>query len=119
MFAPSLGPTGRVIAFVTLIDGTPARILRELLHRAGADVVDVTAADHDRITAVSQAGNPQASMARAALCRSAERLAGLSSARQFSAITKEIRDYLGAEDLASLADACATLFGALGPPTGH
>lgn len=173
MFAPSLGPTGRVIAFVTLIDGPPARTLRELLHRAGADVVDVTAADHDRITAVSQAathaavlafgltvaelgvdvgrlrklappphqamlallariasgtdevywdiqaGNPRASMARAALCRGAERLAGLSSARQFSAITEEIRDYLGAEDLASLAGACATLFGALGPPKGH
>lgn len=170
MFAPSLGPAGRVIAFVTLIDGPPAGVLRELLHRAGADVVDVTAVDHDRITAVSQtathaavlafgltvvelgvdvgqlrklappphqvmlamlariasgtdevywdiqAGNPRASMARAALCRSAERLAGLSSALQFSAITEEIRDYLGADDLASLADACATLFGTLGQP---
>lgn len=55
MFGPSLGPSGRVIAAVTLTDGPPVGALRNLLREAGARIVEVTASEHDRITAVSQA----------------------------------------------------------------
>jgi len=63
MFAPSLGPEGRPIAAVTLSDGPAVGALCGLLTRAGARVVEVTAAEHDRITSVTQAATHAAVLA--------------------------------------------------------
>lgn len=55
MFAPSLGLARGSIAAVVERDGPGARALLELLSRAGAKVVTMTADEHDRLTAVTQA----------------------------------------------------------------
>jgi 4-amino-4-deoxyprephenate dehydrogenase len=63
MFAPSLGLDGRVVASVTITDGPPVAAMRSLLTAAGATVVELTADEHDRISAVSQAATHAAVLA--------------------------------------------------------
>ncbi|MFI5507422.1 prephenate dehydrogenase/arogenate dehydrogenase family protein [Mycobacterium sp. NPDC051804] len=55
MFAPSLGFVGHPVASVTVRDGRRARTLRTLIEQWGARVVSVTADQHDRMSAASQA----------------------------------------------------------------
>lgn len=55
MFAPSLPLRGRPVAAVAVFDGPRARRLRELLARAGGRVVPMSAAEHDRLAAATQA----------------------------------------------------------------
>ena len=55
MFAPSLGIDGRAVAAVVVHDGPRARELLELLRSRGAHVVEVSAREHDELTAVTQA----------------------------------------------------------------
>lgn len=55
MFAPSLGLAGGSIAAVVGRDGPGVRELLELLSRTGAKVVTMTADEHDRLSAVTQA----------------------------------------------------------------
>ncbi|RDI30985.1 prephenate dehydrogenase dimerization domain-containing protein [Lentzea flaviverrucosa] len=55
MFAPSLPVRGRPIAAVVVRDGPRARDFLRLLGSWGARVVEVTAPEHDRLAAASQA----------------------------------------------------------------
>ncbi|AKK26091.1 prephenate dehydrogenase [Mycobacterium sp. EPa45] len=55
MFAPALGFAGHPVASVTVRDGRRGRALHELIAQWGARVVPVTADQHDRISAASQA----------------------------------------------------------------
>jgi len=55
MFAPALGFAGHPVASVTVRDGRRSRALHNLIEQWGARVVPVTADQHDRISAASQA----------------------------------------------------------------
>jgi 4-amino-4-deoxyprephenate dehydrogenase len=55
MFAPSLGFAGHPVASVVVRNGKRGRVLRDLIEQWGARVVTVTADQHDRIAAASQA----------------------------------------------------------------
>ena len=55
MFAPALGFAGHPVASVVVRDGRRGRALRELIELWGARVVTVTADQHDRVSAASQA----------------------------------------------------------------
>jgi 4-amino-4-deoxyprephenate dehydrogenase len=55
MFAPSLGVRGRPIAIVRITGGPRGDELIRLLADAGARVVEMTADEHDRISALTQA----------------------------------------------------------------
>jgi len=55
MFAPSLGFAGQAVASVVVRDGQRGRALRDLIEQWGARVVTVTADQHDRVSAASQA----------------------------------------------------------------
>jgi len=63
MFAPSLGFAGRAVAAVPVRPGPPVELLAALLTTAGARVVRLDAAAHDRLTAVSQAATHAAVLA--------------------------------------------------------
>jgi prephenate dehydrogenase len=63
MFAPALGFAGRVVAASILRDGARIAELLDLIRGAGAEVVTVTAQEHDRITAVTQAATHAAVLA--------------------------------------------------------
>ena len=54
MFAPSLGIDGRAVAAVVVRDGPRGAELLELLRSRGAHVVEVSAREHDELTAVTQ-----------------------------------------------------------------
>lgn len=55
MFAPSLGLDGRAVAAVIVHDGPLAQELLALLRARGGRVVEVSAREHDELTAVTQA----------------------------------------------------------------
>jgi len=55
MFAPALGFAGHPVASVIVRDGRRGRALRDLIEQWGARVVTVTADQHDRMSAASQA----------------------------------------------------------------
>jgi len=55
MFAPSLGFAGHPVASVVVRNGWRGRALRGLIEQWGARVVTVTADQHDRVSAASQA----------------------------------------------------------------
>jgi prephenate dehydrogenase len=55
MFAPSLGFAGHPVASVVVRDGQRGRALCDLIEQWGARVVTVTADQHDRVSAASQA----------------------------------------------------------------
>ena len=55
MFAPSLGFAGQAVASVVVRDGRRGRALCDLIEQWGARVVTVTADQHDRVSAASQA----------------------------------------------------------------
>lgn len=55
MFAPALGFAGHPVASVTVRDGRRGRALHNLIEQWGARVVPVTADQHDRVSAASQA----------------------------------------------------------------
>ncbi|MCV7217574.1 prephenate dehydrogenase [Mycobacterium crocinum] len=55
MFAPALGFAGHPVASVIVRDGRRSRALRDLIEQWGARVVPVTADQHDRVSAASQA----------------------------------------------------------------
>jgi 4-amino-4-deoxyprephenate dehydrogenase len=55
MFAPSLGFAGHPVASVVVRDGQRGRALHDLIEQWGARVVTVTADQHDRVAAASQA----------------------------------------------------------------
>ncbi len=55
MFAPSLGFAGRPVAAVVVRDGPRGRALLDLIGTWGARIVVVTADQHDRLAAASQA----------------------------------------------------------------
>ena len=55
MFAPSLGFAGHPVASVVVRDGRRGRALCDLIEQWGARVVNVTADQHDRVSAASQA----------------------------------------------------------------
>lgn len=55
MFAPSLGMAGRSIAAVLCHDGPRARTLLSMLGQWGARVVPISATEHDRVAAATQA----------------------------------------------------------------
>jgi prephenate dehydrogenase len=55
MFAPSLGIDGRAVAAVVVHDGPRTEELLGLLASRGATVVEVSAREHDELTAVTQA----------------------------------------------------------------
>jgi prephenate dehydrogenase len=55
MFAPSLGMAGRPIAAVVVRGGSRTTQLLDLLDDRGARLVEVTAAQHDRLAAATQA----------------------------------------------------------------
>ncbi|MFF4170091.1 prephenate dehydrogenase/arogenate dehydrogenase family protein [Streptomyces sp. NPDC001744] len=55
MFAPALGFEGRVVAASVSFDGPMAAALLKLVESWGSRIVRVDAAEHDRLTAVSQA----------------------------------------------------------------
>ena len=55
MFAPSLGFAGHTVASVVVRDGQRGRALHDLIEQWGARVVTVTADQHDRVSAASQA----------------------------------------------------------------
>ena len=55
MFAPSLGFAGHPVASVVVRNGPRGRALRELIEQWGARVVTVTADQHDRVSAATQA----------------------------------------------------------------
>ena len=54
MFAPSLGIDGRAVAAVIVRDGPRVAELLELLRSRGAHVVELSAREHDELTAVTQ-----------------------------------------------------------------
>jgi len=55
MFAPALGFAGHPVASVVVRDGQRGRALCDLIEQWGARVVTVTADQHDRVSAASQA----------------------------------------------------------------
>jgi prephenate dehydrogenase len=55
MFAPSLGFAGHAVASVVVRDGQRGRALHDLIEQWGARVETVTADQHDRVSAASQA----------------------------------------------------------------
>jgi prephenate dehydrogenase len=55
MFAPSLGFAGHAVASVVVRDGRRGRALHDLIGHWGARVVNVTADQHDRLAAATQA----------------------------------------------------------------
>jgi 4-amino-4-deoxyprephenate dehydrogenase len=55
MFAPALGFAGHPVASVVVRDGQRGRALHNLIEHWGARVVNVTADQHDRVSAASQA----------------------------------------------------------------
>jgi 4-amino-4-deoxyprephenate dehydrogenase len=55
MFAPSLGFAGHPVASVIVRNGPRGRALRDLIEQWGARLVTVTADQHDRMSAASQA----------------------------------------------------------------
>lgn len=55
MFAPALGFDGRAVAAVVVHDGPRVRALLDAVRGRGARVVEVSADEHDRIAAVTQA----------------------------------------------------------------
>jgi prephenate dehydrogenase len=55
MFAPALGLDGRAVAAVVVRDGPRARALLEAVGRSGGRVAEVSADEHDRVAAVTQA----------------------------------------------------------------
>ncbi|MFI9811770.1 prephenate dehydrogenase/arogenate dehydrogenase family protein [Saccharothrix variisporea] len=63
MFAPALGFAGRPVAVVEVRGGPRATAWRSLLTRAGARLVELSAADHDHLTAVAQAATHAAVLA--------------------------------------------------------
>lgn len=63
MFAPALGFAGRVVAAVTLSEGPGVDEVLGLVRAAGAQVVAVSAEEHDRVTAVTQAATHAAVLA--------------------------------------------------------
>ena len=54
MFTPSLGIDGRAVAAVIVRDGPRVGALLELLRSRGAHVVELSAREHDELTAVTQ-----------------------------------------------------------------
>ncbi|MEU0372020.1 prephenate dehydrogenase/arogenate dehydrogenase family protein [Streptomyces sp. NPDC006283] len=63
MFAPSLGWAGRPVAAVTVSGGPGVRALVELVAGFGARVVEMSAAEHDALTAAQQAATHAAVLA--------------------------------------------------------
>ncbi|HEX6340515.1 prephenate dehydrogenase/arogenate dehydrogenase family protein [Umezawaea sp.] len=63
MFAPSLGFAGNAVAAVRVVDGPRTAEVLGLVAGAGARVVEVTAEEHDRTTAVLQAATHAAVLA--------------------------------------------------------
>ena len=63
MFAPSLGWAGRVVAAVTVSGGPGVRALVELVAGFGARVVEMSAAEHDALTAAQQVATHAAVLA--------------------------------------------------------
>lgn len=63
MFAPSLPLPGRPVAAVTVTDGPAARALLALVAGWGARVVELTAREHDALTAAQQAATHAAVLA--------------------------------------------------------
>lgn len=63
MFSPVLGIAGQSVAAVPLAVGPRAAEFLDVLRAAGASVVEVTAREHDMITAVSQAATHAAVLA--------------------------------------------------------
>jgi len=63
MFAPALGFAGHAVATVRVADGPRTAALLDLVTAAGARVVEVSAAAHDRIGAVLQAATHAALLA--------------------------------------------------------
>ncbi|TQF68471.1 prephenate dehydrogenase [Rhodococcus spelaei] len=55
MYAPALGMAGRPVLAVVHHPGAAVEVFLDLLRRAGATVVPVTAAEHDRLCAATQA----------------------------------------------------------------
>jgi prephenate dehydrogenase len=55
MFAPALGFDGRAVAAVVVRDGPRARTLLDAVGRRGGRVAEVSADEHDRVAAVTQA----------------------------------------------------------------
>ncbi|MFE7843259.1 prephenate dehydrogenase/arogenate dehydrogenase family protein, partial [Streptomyces sp. NPDC057474] len=63
MFAPSLGLPGRPVAAATVTDGPAVRALLALVAGWGARVVEMTAQEHDVLTAAQQAATHAAVLA--------------------------------------------------------
>jgi prephenate dehydrogenase len=55
MFAPALGFDGRAVAAVVVHDGPRARALLDAVSRRGGRVAELSADEHDRVAAVTQA----------------------------------------------------------------
>lgn len=55
MFAPELGFSGRPVAAVVVNDGTRVRALLQLIRAQGARIIELSAEQHDRVTAATQA----------------------------------------------------------------
>jgi 4-amino-4-deoxyprephenate dehydrogenase len=54
MFAPAMGWEGNAVALVTVADGTKSALFKQMLAGWGARLEEVTAEDHDRLTAAIQ-----------------------------------------------------------------
>lgn len=63
MFAPALGFDGNAVAAIRVVDGPRTTTMIDLIEDSGADVVTMSAEEHDRITAVLQAATHAAVLA--------------------------------------------------------
>ncbi|TWP48851.1 prephenate dehydrogenase/arogenate dehydrogenase family protein [Lentzea tibetensis] len=63
MFAPALGFDGNAVAAIRVVDGPRTATMIDLIEDSGADVVTMSAEEHDRITAVLQAATHAAVLA--------------------------------------------------------